>query len=116
MQLTPQEIEVWYVLPAIRRELAKAMLEKGLKQREIAEIMEVTAPAISQYLKSKRAKEARFSNNLLKEIRKAAERITKDKYLLMPEIQNICSIARKEEILCGLHRKLCKSFHEKCRK
>ena len=116
MQPTPQEIEVWYVLPAIRRELAKAMLEKDLKQSKIAEIMGVTAPAISQYLKSKRAKEVRFGNNLLREIRKSAGRIIGNRFLLMPEIQNICSMARKEELLCELHRKVCKKFHEKCSK
>ena len=32
----PQEIDVWYIIPAIRREFAKGLLKKGLKQREIA--------------------------------------------------------------------------------
>ena len=30
---TPQEIEVWYVLPALRREIAIALKKQGLKQK-----------------------------------------------------------------------------------
>ena len=30
--MMPQEVEVWYVLPAIRRELAKAMKKKTISR------------------------------------------------------------------------------------
>ncbi|MFH1328275.1 MAG: hypothetical protein ABIH76_05470, partial [Candidatus Bathyarchaeota archaeon] len=65
MRHTPQEIEVWYVLPALRREFAKAFLETGMKQKDIAKIMEINEPAISQYLKAKRAKEFQFEQGTL---------------------------------------------------
>ncbi|MFH1405899.1 MAG: hypothetical protein ABIG52_01635 [Nanoarchaeota archaeon] len=52
----PQEIEVWYILPAIRKELVLALKEKGHTQKEIASFLNVTEPAISQYTKEKRAK------------------------------------------------------------
>ena len=63
---TPQEIEVWYVLPAIRKEMAKVMADKGLKQVEIAEILGLTKSAVNHYLKQKRAKDVNFPEQILK--------------------------------------------------
>lgn len=51
----PQEVITWKVLPAIRAKLAKRLKEKGLTQKEIAEILGLTAPAVSQYMSGKRA-------------------------------------------------------------
>ena len=50
-QLMPQEIEVWYIIPAVRRELAKSMVKIGLKQKQIAVTLGITEAAVSQYLK-----------------------------------------------------------------
>jgi predicted transcriptional regulator len=51
----PCELIVWYVLPSIRRELARELVEKHkLTQAEVARRFGVTDAAISQYLKSKR--------------------------------------------------------------
>ena len=38
----PQEIEVWYIIPALRRELAKQMVEAGLTQKKIADLMGIS--------------------------------------------------------------------------
>ena len=51
----PQEIEVWYVLPAIRKELVVTLKEKNLTQKKIAEFLNITEAAVSQYIKQKRA-------------------------------------------------------------
>jgi len=56
-----QEIITWKVLPAIRAKLARRLLEKGLTQREVAEILGLTAPAVSQYLSGKRASDFQIS-------------------------------------------------------
>ena len=52
-----QEIEVWYVIPAIRKEIAKGLVKKGLKQRAVARKLEITDAAVSQYFNSKRGGE-----------------------------------------------------------
>ena len=68
--MMPQEVEVWYVLPAIRRELSKVMKTKVVQradvdgevkehkitQKEIARMLGVTEPAITQYLLKKKDK------------------------------------------------------------
>jgi len=54
----PQEVEVWYVIPAIKRELSKSMMkDNGLSQKNVATLLGVTEAAVSQYINSKRANE-----------------------------------------------------------
>src|SRR3989338_8090782 len=75
----PQEIEVWYIIPAIRRELTKSMIDLGLTQKQVAKRMGITEAAVSQYLSFKRAKEVVFSNAVLDEIRKSAKKMMQRK-------------------------------------
>ncbi len=98
----PQEIEVWYILPAIRRELAAAMSSKGLQQKEIAAIMGVTEAAVSQYMNSKRALEIKFNEKLNADIAKAAGRIMADNDLIMQETQRLVNGAWQERHVCKL--------------
>src|SRR3989338_7122887 len=71
----PQEIEVRYIIPAIRRELASIFIkEHKLNQKEAAKLLGLTEAAISQYQHSKRAKEVVFSEDIIYEIRKSAEK------------------------------------------
>ena len=53
--LFPQEIEVWYILPAIRKAFAIEMIKAGIPQKKIANLMGITEAAISQYKSDKRA-------------------------------------------------------------
>ena len=101
----PQEIEVWYILPAIRRELAKALLSLGLNQKKVAEMLDVTEPAISQYLKSKRAKDVKFSDKIKKRIKEASKIVYNNKNNLVKEMQDICELIKKEKLICDVHRK-----------
>ncbi|HLC55710.1 MAG TPA: hypothetical protein VJJ23_00555, partial [Candidatus Nanoarchaeia archaeon] len=70
----PQEIEVWYIIPALRREFASILKEKGFPQKQIAEKLKLTESAVSQYLKLKRAKDLDFDSNIQKEIKLAVDR------------------------------------------
>ena len=56
MQATVQELEVWYILPAIRKAFAIEMIRQGIPQKRIAVLLGVTSAAISQYKNDKRAK------------------------------------------------------------
>ncbi|MBI2660366.1 transcriptional regulator [Candidatus Woesearchaeota archaeon] len=104
----PQEIEVRYILPAIRRELARIFIkEHKLSQKEAAKILGLTEAAISQYQHSKRAKEVVFSDAIVAEIRKSADKILagKDsKQKLMAEMYRISNLTTVRQILCDIHR------------
>jgi uncharacterized protein len=56
MYSLPQEIEVWYVIPAVRRELARILTSKhGLSYEKTGNVLGISKAAISQYQKNKRA-------------------------------------------------------------
>ena len=98
----PQEIEVWYVLPAVRKELVRALKKDGLSQKKIAELLNVTASAISQYLKDKRGKTADLPQDVKDFVDKAALKI-KDKTTAYRQIQEICKYIKKTKALCRTH-------------
>ncbi|MFH0979132.1 MAG: transcriptional regulator [Candidatus Woesearchaeota archaeon] len=102
----PQEIEVWDILPAIRREFAKIMLKDyKLSQKKIATLLHITEPAVSQYLKSKRAKQLVFSRKVLKEVEKSAGNIIEEKKGVLEETQRICKLTEVKMMVCGIHMK-----------
>jgi len=104
----PQEIEVRYILPAIRRELANILIkEHRLNQKDAAKLLGLTESAISQYRHSKRATEVVFSENVKIEIRKSADKIVKDtnkKQRVVAEMYRISNLTTVKQVLCDLHR------------
>jgi predicted transcriptional regulator len=55
----PCERVVNEVLPAVRSLIAKDLQEKGYSQTEIADLLHITQPAVSQYLNKSRGKHIR---------------------------------------------------------
>ncbi len=112
----PQEIEVRYILPAIRREFAKILVEEKKKsQKETAKLLDITEAAVSQYLNSKRAKEVVFSEDVRNEMRNSLDKLMHDnsKQRLIAEIYRICNLTDVRQILCGIHRSQSKEL-ENC--
>ena len=102
----PQEIEVWYTIPSLRRELAKSMKEDSkLTQKQVAEYMGITEAAVSQYLSSKRAKEVVFSNAVLDEIKVSAKKIIENGKQLIPEMVRLTKLTGVKQVMCDLHKK-----------
>ncbi len=104
----PQEIEVRYILPAIRRELARIFIEEHkLNQKEAAKMLGLTEAAISQYQHFKRAKEVVFSNDVIDEISASAKKIIAEKaskQRLIAEMYRISGLTKVRHILCDIHR------------
>ena len=111
----PQEIEVRYILPAIRREISRIFIEEHkLSQKEAAEILGLTEAAVSQYQHSKRAKEVVFSDKVVEEIKSSVGRILtdkKNKQRVIAEIYRISSLTNVKHILCDLHRSQSRDLH-----
>lgn len=127
--LMPQELEVWYVIPALRRELAHAMIQRGRSQKLIARILGVTEPAITQY-KIERSSRSRGDQidipaELQPEIEKAADKILEawdnrgdheNVYEVMTcEMNRLIRILRETGAMCIFHREHCKDVGEDCR-
>ena len=102
--ILPQELEVWYILPAIRSEMAKCLAARGLKHKDVAKLLGITESAISQYLKGDRAQKVKFSKKVLSEIENSCDKIIKEKDCAQREIQSICALLRKHGTLCEMHK------------
>ncbi|MBI1934818.1 hypothetical protein HYS31_00095 [Candidatus Woesearchaeota archaeon] len=104
----PQEIEVRYIIPAIRKELARVFIkEHKMSQKEAANVLGLTEAAVSQYQHSKRATQVVFTDNVINEIRVSADRILSDKNTkqrLIAEIYRISNLTTVRQILCDLHK------------
>ncbi|NQU98139.1 hypothetical protein HQ533_01620 [Candidatus Woesearchaeota archaeon] len=103
--MQPQEIEVLYMLPAIRRELSIEMKKLGLEQKKIAEFLCVTEAAISQYMKSKRATKVKFDKETQELVRQSAKKI-KNKESMLIETQALLNTLRDKDVTCEVHKKL----------
>ncbi len=143
--MMPQEVEVWYVLPAIRRELAKVMktktvartsddgekLDHKITQKEIARMLGVTEPAITQYLLKKKGQRSRgdqvaLPGVILKEIDKSADKMiseyekarvneVEDIFETMTsEINRIIRVMRDAGVMCDIHREFCAHVNDPC--
>ena len=111
----PQEVEVWYIIPALRREIAKSMIDDfKLRQKQVAVHMDITEAAVSQYLSLKRANEVVFSNAVLDEVKKSAKKIVENQKLLVPEMIRLTRLTGVKHVMCDLHKKQDVNLPEGC--
>jgi len=115
VKLMPQEVEVWYLVPALRRELAKILIDKyGLTQKDVAKVFGLTPAAISQYLNSKRGGDIKFSRVEIEKIEKVAEKISKNSEGATKYLYDLCVLLRKSDIVCRIHREHDKTISKNC--
>ena len=103
----PCEIVVWYVIPSIRSELAKELLNLGMKQKEISELLDITQPAVSQYISDKRGHGIKFTEDIQKLIRQFAMDLKDGQLTQSDIISRICDLCHKiktEDVVCQLHK------------
>ena len=106
MYCLPQEIEVWYIIPALRKELAKELVKKGLSMQAAGEILGISKAAVSQYLSNKRANKIKLDSKIQKEIQKSAGLIIQDKSQAVQEIQRLMKIVKTGKQYCQICKKL----------
>ncbi|MFX1537163.1 MAG: transcriptional regulator [Promethearchaeota archaeon] len=109
----PQEVIVWYVLPAIRREITNSLItDYHLPQKEIAKRFGLTEPAISQYKKGARG-DIELSSEIKKKVREAARNIAEEDCSAPREVQRVLKYIQRGGFLCEFHRKY-GLVHEGC--
>jgi hypothetical protein len=92
---------IWNRIPAIRKELAEALIKQfGLSQREAAEKLGLTPAAICQYLSKKRGKTDIFDDTIIEEITISAQRIMQNNgSTVIVETCRICQIVQKKQTI-----------------
>ncbi len=106
----PCEIVVWYVLPMIRRELSRELVQAhGMTQAEVARMFGVTDAAISQYLKKKRGsmpevEEIPLYEDFLAEIRRSAESISSHRSDFYSEMCRLCCHVKASGLLAVIYK------------
>jgi predicted transcriptional regulator len=113
-------IIVQYILPALRVAIAKELIEKfELRKIDVADKMNVTPAAITQYMKRSRGDTAslmieRSGNvkDLVSDIsRDLAEKKSPPDVLLM-KLCRACRAVRSEGLICDLHKEAMPSLRQ----
>ena len=96
MKRTSCEYLFWNIIPAIRGEIARSMInDLGLTQKEAAAKLEITPAAVCQYLSDKRGNINIKEEKIIKEIKISAENLIKDdKVDISDETCRICKIIK----------------------
>lgn len=115
MYSLPQEIEVWYIIPAIRKELASHLTSKhGLSYEKTGRALGISKAAVSQYLTKKRANKISFSEEVKKKIEKSAKNISENPKTALHEIQAILTFMRQTKSACDVCKEYNKGILEYC--
>ena len=98
MKRTPCEYLLWNLLPAVRKEIAKSMVNDfRLNQKEAAMKLGITPAAVSMYLTDKRGNIKIRDKKIINEIKVSAENIIKDENIdLIEETCRLCKIIKSK--------------------
>ncbi len=103
MYTLPQEIEVWYIIPAIRRDMAICFSqEHKISYDNIALMMGLTKAAISQYIGGKRVEKIKMHPKALEEVKISCGQVIKNKSTVIKEIVRILDIIKRKKWHCEL--------------
>ncbi len=106
MYLLPQEIEVWYIIPAIRKEFAKLLTKKhGMSYDKAGGILGISKAAISQYLSNKRANKIKLNSETKKEVAKSAKILVENPKAAIGEVQRILKFMKDRKCSCDVCKK-----------
>jgi len=102
---TPCEIIVWNVVPIIRKEFAKNLIENhGLNQRKVADKLGITESAVSRYLSGKRGILEITDEETLEEIKISSNKIaTENGSAVIEETCRICRLLKSKEFVEGIN-------------
>jgi predicted transcriptional regulator len=120
--LLPSEIESKLLIPAVRAILSKELvIEKGLKEEEVAGMLGITQAAVSNYLRGTRGDNELISKLMsLSEIMSMIKEISDDLSTnraytakTLSKFIALCNYMRYSLIICDAHHSLERNIDEK---
>lgn len=116
MYFLPQEIEVWYIIPALRREIAKCLIKKrGLSYEKTGEMLGVTKAAVSQYIKGKRAAKIILPKEIENLVCASCQKMIDGESNAINETLALLKVIREKELGCEVCGKLKEGALEDCK-
>lgn len=107
--MLPQEIEVWYIIPAVRKEMAKVLTgEYGFSYERAGRALGISKAAVSQYLSDKRANKVCLNVKTKSEIGKSCEVVARDEKAAMREILRVLKFMKENSCSCNV----CKRYNK----
>ena len=114
-QLLPSEIQVWYVLPVLRKELARFLVrENKITQKEAARLLGITEAAVSQYLSDKRGNNIKLSKEIKKEIKFSAEKLLGGDTNILEQTMYLLQHKLVNKLVCDYHKSHDPSIKKDC--
>ncbi|MFH1400506.1 MAG: hypothetical protein ABIH41_03225 [Nanoarchaeota archaeon] len=101
--LHPQEIEVYYLIPTIRKHFTLLLKQRGLAQKDVAKILAIRESTVSQYVQHKRGDHITFPKQVIDELEKSVQTITTTADYLR-ETQRILRLIRSTDLICRIHK------------
>ncbi len=81
-----------YILPSVRAQLAKELVDCDISQRKVADILGLTPAAVSQYMSGKRGYAVEFDQDILDELRIYAGKICRGEIQYIgPVLCHVCN-------------------------
>lgn len=115
MYLLPQEIEVWYIIPMVRKTLAKQFVnDYGFSYEKAGKILGVSKAAVSQYMNNKRANKIKLSKDTIDELKISAGIIAEDPRRVIKEIERILTFMKVNKSSCNVCKKYNKDILDYC--
>lgn len=101
--LLPQEIETFYIIPTLRRHIALELKKKGMKQKDVAELLGINTATISQYTSTKRGHQLQFNDEVVRKIKESLPKIN-DHFSYIREMQLLLRHIRLSRTFCRIHK------------
>lgn len=115
MYLLPQEVEVWYIIPKLRKEFATLFVNKhGLSYEAAGDILGISKAAVCQYLANKRANKINLSKEIKNEVAKSAKLIVEKRSNAVIEINKILELMKNTKASCSVCKKYNKDVLKYC--
>lgn len=84
------EVSSRRILPAIRKEIVLGLVEAGEKQKDVAEALDLTPAAVTQYIKGKRGKRLELTDGEKDDVNKLVRKVLEGGELRHKDICRLC--------------------------
>lgn len=116
MHYLSQEIEVWYIIPALRREISKCLIKDfQISYEKTGNMLGITKAAISQYVKGKRASKIKLPKEIGPKILSSCKSLSKKKTTSSEEINKLLKYIRDKSLPCEVCGHIKEGVFEDCK-